>query len=112
MATKLVNKSKVELQVSLTTNSLGGLKNGCHLRVHLDCQVLLYKHLFVSGGDLELYPIGELLLQYSGTHINYPLLWSLWKLKIRFREVSVHYWVLFVKELLDLLDSEAFIPVK
>ena len=65
----------------------------------------------MSGGDLELNPIGELLLQDSGAYINYPLLWSLRKLELRFREVQIYMLVLSVKELLDLLDSKAFIPI-
>ena len=101
----MVNKLKVELQVSLTTNSCGGLKNGCHLRVYLDCQVLLYKHLFVSCSYLELNPIGELLLQDCGAHIDNPLLRSFGKFKLRFREVQIYMLVRSVKELLDLLDA-------
>ena len=65
----------------------------------------------MPGIDLELDPIGELLLQYSGAHIDNPLLRSFGKLELRFREVQIYMLVLFVKELLDLLDSKAFIPI-
>ena len=41
----------------------------------------------MPGIDLELDPIGELVLQDSGAHIDNPLLRSLGKFELRFREV-------------------------
>ena len=60
-----------------------------HLRVHLDAEVLAHGDLLVPGLDLVLHPLAELLLKQGGAHIGQPLLWHLWQLETRLRQVLV-----------------------
>ena len=82
-----------------------------YLRVHLDHNVLFISHFGMSLIYLMFHPSGELVLEYGGAHIGYPLLGCLGKLKLRLRQVLVYLRVIVVQILPDLLDSKAFISI-
>ena len=49
-------------RIALTTNSRTLTENLCDFRIHLDHDILLYRHLGVAVLDLCLHPFGELFL--------------------------------------------------
>ena len=81
----------------LTAHGDGLLEDLRDLRVHLDHQVLLDRHLLVTSLDLILHPVRELLFHYRRADVGQPGLGDFWELKIRFREVSVDLRVLLVE---------------
>lgn len=65
----------------LTTDSDGVLEDLCHLRIHLNHDVLLLGHLVVPDVHLVLDPVREMILENTRADIGNPLLRCLWQFK-------------------------------
>ena len=96
-------------RIALTTNSRTLTENLCDLRIHLDHDILLYRHLGVAVLDLCLHPFGELIFEHGGDDIADPLLGRLGQLELRLRQIIVDMPMVIGQELEDLFDSEAFV---
>ena len=74
------------------------------LRVHLDHQVLLDRHLGVAVLNLLLDPFIEDLSQHGSNYVAYPLLGGLGYFELRFRQIFVDILMMIGQELEDLFD--------
>ena len=100
----------MEAPKALTRYGGGLLEDLGDLRIHLDHEVLLDSHLFMTRRDLGLHPVGELVFEDGRADVGEPLLRRLRELDVRLGKVIVDLRVRIVKELPDLLYAEALVP--
>ena len=100
----------MEAPKALTRYRGGLLEDLGDLRIHLDHEVLLDSHLFMTRRDLGLHPVGELVFEDGRADVGEPLLRRLRELDVGLWQVIVDLRVRLVEELSDLLHAEALVP--